>query len=83
MISHRTLVALLAPGAVLAALTACSEPTHLGWDYGRSYIEAFSLQTDLTRPSVAASEYHLGGNEAAKIRILVEEAATDAETEGA
>jgi hypothetical protein len=38
------------------------------------------MQADLTRPSVAGSEYHLSGNEAAAIRILVQEATTDQET---
>jgi hypothetical protein len=72
--------ALLVPVALLALGTACGEPRYLGWDYARAYVECFTMQADLTRPSVAGSEYHLSGNEAAAIRILVQEATTDQET---
>lgn len=78
--NRSTLGLLLIPAAGLVAATACGEPHHLGWDYSRAYVEAFSMQTDLTRPSVAASEYHLSGNEATAIRLRVEQAATDEES---
>ena len=76
--THR--IALLAPVALLVLGTACGEPRYLGWDYARAYIECFTMQADLTRPSVAGSEYQLSGNEAAAIRILVQQATTDQET---
>jgi len=58
----------------------CAEPRHLGYDYGRAYTESFLAQTDLTRPSVASAQYELGGVEASKIRLAVEQEATDAES---
>lgn len=63
--------------------TGCAARTHLGFDYGESFNSAFSMQADLTRPTIAASEYKLSGTEAASIRILVQEATTDAEGGGA
>jgi hypothetical protein len=80
-----TALMLSLPAAVLALATACGEPVHLGWDYGRAYVDAFTMQSDLTRPSVAASQYQLSGNEAAQIRLRAEQATTDqesGETEG-
>lgn len=71
---------LLLPAAGLVAATACGEPRYLGWDYGRAYVDAFTLQGDLTRPSVATSEYQLNGAEAAQIRLRAEQAASDEES---
>jgi len=70
------------PRAVmLALLTAgCASPLHLTYDYGRAYTESIVAQADLTRPSVAESEYALYGVEAVNIRIRVQEEATDVES---
>ncbi len=68
-----TAIALLAP----ALLVGCGQPSHLGYDFGRAYTEAVTAQADLTRPSVASSEYMLEGSEASKIRMQLEEATTD------
>lgn len=75
---NKPITILLALSATLLVLTSCGEPRHLSWDYGRSYTETFTLQTNLTRPSIIASEYQLSGLEAANIRLMVEEAVSDA-----
>jgi len=66
---------------VLAATAAgCASPIHLTYDHGRAYTEAIIRQADLTRPSVANSQYRLYGVEAEEIRIRVQESSTDEET---
>ena len=75
---NKPITILLTISTILLVLTSCGEPRHLSWDYGRSYTEAFTLQTNLTRPSIIASEYQLSGLEAANIRLKVEEAVSDA-----
>jgi hypothetical protein len=62
--------------------TGCAARAHLGFDYGESFSRAFTTQADLTRTTIATSEYKLSGIEAASIRILVQEATTDAEGGG-
>lgn len=68
--------------AALASLGAagCASPLHLTYDHGRAFTEAVTAQADLTRPSVAASQYQLYGTEATQIRIRVQEESTDTET---
>jgi hypothetical protein len=68
-------------GAVLLAtgLVGCASPLHLQYDYGRAYTAAIISQADLTRPSVANSQYPLYGTEAEAIRIRVREKTTDEE----
>lgn len=73
---NRILIALL-------GLAGCASPLHLQYDYGRAYTAAFKSQADLTRPSVANSQYQLYGTEAEAIRIRVREHTTDEETESA
>lgn len=63
---------------LLALLLGCGSPTHLQYDYGRSFYQVIALQTDLTRSNVPA--YGLSGTEAAAIRMRVEEASTDKDT---
>lgn len=58
----------------------CAEPAHLQYDYGRAYTETFTQQADLTRASVADDDYPLYGIEGVKIRLLVQEATTTAQT---
>ncbi len=69
--------------ATLAAsvLAGCASPLHLTYDHGRAYTEAIISQADLTRTSVATSNYELYGVEAESIRIRVQENTTDAETQ--
>lgn len=64
----------------LAGLAGCAEPRYLTYDYGRAYTAAFVAQADLTRPSVANEQYPLYGIEGVKIRLLVQDAATEAKT---
>ena len=73
---------IVAIAIAIGLLTGCAGSVHLGFDYGDSYTKAFTTQTDLTRTSIAASEYKLSGTEAANIRIQVQEATTDAEDSG-
>ena len=65
-----------------AALSGCASPLHLQYDFGRAYTTAIISQADLTRPSVANSQYQLYGTEAEAIRIRVREKTTDEEEEG-
>lgn len=61
-------------------LAGCASPLHLQYDFGRAYTAAIISQADLTRPSVANSQYQLYGTEAESIRIRVRETTTDEET---
>ena len=65
--------------AAFLGLGACVSPLHLTYDHGRAYTEAVLSQSDLTRTSVANSNYELYGVEAEAIRIRVQEDATDDE----
>ena len=70
------------PSLLLAAMLgagACASPLHLTYDHGRAYTEAVVRQADLTRPSVANSQYPLYGVEAEQIRIQVQKKTTDDE----
>ena len=71
----------LTPLLLLATLGAgaCASPLHLTYDHGRAYTEAVVRQADLTRPSVANSQYALYGVEAEQIRIQVQNQTTDVE----
>lgn len=62
------------------ALGACASPHHLGYDFGRSITAVAALQSDLTRPSVAAGGHPLNGVEAEAIRMQVSETSSDAES---
>ena len=64
----------------VCASGACASPLHLTYDHGRAYTEAIIRQADLTRPSVANSQYQLYGTEAELIRIKVQESTTDEES---
>ena len=65
--------------AGIVGLTGCVSPLHLTYDHGRAYTEAVISQADLTRTSVANSNYQLYGVEAESIRIRVQEKTTDDE----
>lgn len=64
----------------LLLIAGCTSPLHMTYDYGRAYTASIVAQADLTRPSVAESQYALYGVEAASIRLRVREEATDTET---
>lgn len=64
---------------LLPLVVGCASPLHLQYDYGRAYTAAIVSQADLTRPSVANSQYSLYGTEAEAIRIRVREKTTDEE----
>ncbi len=68
------------PMALLLVLTGCASPLHLTYDFGRAYTESVVAQADLTRQSAADQQYWLYGNEAAAIRIQVQETTTDKES---
>lgn len=67
-------------GLALLALAGCASPLHLTYDYGRAFTESIVAQADLTRASVAESQYSLYGVEAANIRLQVQQEATDQES---
>lgn len=64
----------------LLSLSACAQPSHLQYDYGRSYSAAFRAQTDLGRPSVAKADYRLSGAEGLALRQAVIDKTTDEES---
>lgn len=64
---------------IAATLAGCASQLHLTYDYGRAYTQSIITQADLTRPSVANSQYQLYGTEAEAIRIRVREKTTDEE----
>ena len=65
--------------ALAAALGGCKPPLHLGYDYGRAFVETLRVQADLTRPSVQQAGYSLYGIEAAQIRVNVQTQSSDVE----
>ena len=48
-------------------------------DFGRAYDKAFTMQADLSRPSVANAQYFLYGPEAEAIRVQVTKDTTNEE----
>jgi hypothetical protein len=71
------------PMLILAAtlLGGCAQPTHLSYDFGRSYTETMTAQSDLSRPAIAMTNYHLYGLEAVAIRLNVEQATQEGASE--
>lgn len=63
----------------IALLAGCGEPTHMQYDFGRCYAEAFAIQSDLSRTSAEGMQYPLTGVEGLEVRARVEEATTDTE----
>ncbi len=70
---------LMAAGALALLGTACKQPLHLQYDFGRAFVETMRVQADLTRPSVQYQTYSLYGIEAVKIRINVSASTSDKE----
>ena len=76
---HRSLItASLLLSSTLAA--GCMQPLHLQYDYSRAYTQVMTTQADLTRESVAGSDYVLSGIEALELRQRATESATDEES---
>jgi len=70
-------------GGLLAggvALTGCTQPLHLQYDYSRSYTECMNIQADLSRESVSEQDYVLSGTEGLELRQRATESATDQES---
>ncbi len=66
---------------LLAGVAAgCGQPTHLQYDFSRSYMDALTVQADRGRPSVANSQYNLTGFEGILLRYQVTVESTDAES---
>ena len=62
------------PLLAMTVLGGCAQPTYLAYDFGRSYTETMNAQSDLSRPAIAMTNYHLYGLEAVAIRLNVEAA---------
>jgi hypothetical protein len=65
-------------GAALSS--GCIRPHRLQYDYGRSYSEAFAMQTDTSRASVKNNVPSLSGDEGLALRKAVEEETATAKT---
>ncbi len=63
----------------LLGILACGQPTHIQYDFGRSYHEAAAVQGTLDRASAANADYELAGIDALASREQARKAATDAE----
>lgn len=72
------IIASLLVGSTLAA--GCMQPLHLQYDYSRAYTQTMTIQADLTRESVADSDYVLSGIEGLELRQRATESATDEES---
>ncbi|MCB9680269.1 MAG: hypothetical protein H6733_02255 [Alphaproteobacteria bacterium] len=69
---------LLAAGLLVGlSVGGCKPPLHLGYDFGRAFVETLRVQADLTRPSVQYAGYSLYGTEAVQIRLNVTETSTE------
>ncbi|MFT7517946.1 MAG: hypothetical protein ACI9MC_000070 [Kiritimatiellia bacterium] len=75
---NRLLPLLILTGSMLAG---CNNPMNMTYDFSRSYYGSFQAQSNLSRPSVAAAQYQLGGIEGTEIRLRLRETSTDAEAE--
>ncbi len=63
-----------------AGLSACAEPAHLSYDFGRAYTATFETQPDLTRASAMDRAHPLSGVEAQAIRLNVQSETTEAKS---
>jgi hypothetical protein len=55
---------------------ACGAPTHLQYDFGRSYMQSTQIQSNVSRSAAINEVYPLTGSEAQGIRTEVVEATT-------
>ena len=65
---------------LLILMAACGHPKTLQYDFGNSYHDTFSTQTDLERQTVEDEAYPMGGTEGLLIRDLATEESTDEES---
>ena len=70
----------LAVFAAALGLSACAQPQHMSYDFGRAYSATFPVQADLTRASVDGLDHPLSGVEAQAIRLNVQVESTDTES---
>ena len=61
---------------MMLLLLACGSPTHLQYDFGRSYRDASQIEQNLSRASAVNEVYPLTGAEAVGIRAEVVKATT-------
>lgn len=61
---------------ILLFFLACGSPTHLQYDFGRSYNDTLQIQSNLARSSAVSEVYPLTGAEAVGIRAQAVTAAT-------
>lgn len=66
--------------AAVIGLSACAQPDHLSYDFGRAYRATFPVQADLTRASANGLDHSLSGVEAQAIRLNVQTESTNEET---
>jgi hypothetical protein len=66
--------------AAAFGLSACAQPDHLSYDFGRAYKATFPVQADLTRASADGLDHSLSGVEAQAIRLNVQTESTNEET---
>ncbi len=66
--------------AVTFGLSACAQPDHLSYDFGRAYKATFPVQADLTRASANGLDHSLSGVEAQAIRLNVQTESTNEES---
>ncbi len=65
---------------VALGLSACAQPDHLSYDFGRAYKATFPVQADLTRASANGLDHSLSGVEAQAIRLNVQTESTNEES---
>jgi hypothetical protein len=66
--------------ALLLFLVACTQPLHLQYDFGRSYMDVAEIQANLDRPSAANAVYELSGAEGILLRENVVKETTEEKT---
>ncbi len=64
---------------LLFFVLGCGQPTHLQYDFGRSYYEALNTQATLDRESVKNDAYPISGEEALAARANTLKAMSDEE----
>ena len=68
------------PSFLLFIFAAGCSPTHMQYDFGRSFTESTRIQADLDRSTVRGTVYPLSGVEAVEIRLRVQESTSDEES---
>ena len=63
----------------LLFVLGCGQPTHMQYDFGRSYNESLTTQSTLDRASAVDDAYAIGGAEALITRENARKASNDVE----